>query len=146
MAETSAPSVFTLLQMVEFEPKFTHLELKDFVFSLPVSGGITEVLKKRVSGVSPAALLFICHTRECFSHPSLYSWVKGMSIISGGIIHDSTVGSYCFIREANYASGKYAGPTTFHLDLEFFSLLDSIFFDVLTLLPFFGRGYSFLDK
>lgn len=62
MAEASALSVFTLLQTVEFEPKFTHLELKDFVFSLPVSGGITEVLKKRVSGVSPAALLFICHT------------------------------------------------------------------------------------
>lgn len=70
-----------------------------------------------------------------------------MSIISGDIIHDSTVGSYCFIREANYASGKYAGPTTFHLDLDFFFPIGfHFFFDVLTLLPFFGRGYSFLDK
>lgn len=32
MAETSALSVFTLLQMVEFEPKFTHLEL---IFCFP---------------------------------------------------------------------------------------------------------------
>lgn len=63
MAETSALSVFTLLQMVEFEPKFTHLELKDFLFSLPVSGEITEALKKRQFLMSALLLccLFVIH-------------------------------------------------------------------------------------
>lgn len=58
MAENSALSVFILLQMVEFEPKFTHLEVKNVVFSLPVSGEITEVLKKRQFLMS--ALLLCC--------------------------------------------------------------------------------------
>lgn len=91
--ETSALSVFILLQMAEFQPRFTCLELKDFVFSLPISGEIAEVVKNRVSGISPAALLFISHTWECFSHPSIYSWIKEISIISDDIIHDSTVGT-----------------------------------------------------
>jgi len=58
---------------------------------------------------------FVIH-RKGFFYPSIYSWIEGICIISGDVIHDCTVRSYCFIREANYASGKYAGQITFHLE------------------------------
>lgn len=51
-----------------------------------------------------------------FFHPSIYSWIKETHITSGDVFHDHIVGSYCFIREVNYASGKYAGQITLHLE------------------------------